>query len=60
MRTTLTILAVAPLAAVVLTFGAPVTLISGTAVAGGNIGPQYWCGAPICPTKHPPGIYRRR
>jgi hypothetical protein len=46
-----TLLAIALLAAGMLTVGAPVTPISGTAVAGGNIGPQYWCGAVVCPPK---------
>jgi hypothetical protein len=43
-----TSLAIVLLAAVALTFGAPVTPISGTAVAGGG-GPEKWCGAQICP-----------
>ena len=46
-----TLLAIALLAVATLTFGATVTPISGTAVAGGNMGPAYWCGAAICPPK---------
>lgn len=46
-----TLLAIA-LAAATLTIGAAtVAPISGTAVARGNVGPQYWCGAPVCPPK---------
>ncbi len=54
-----TLLAIALLAAAVLTFGAPVTPISGTAVAG-DAGPHKWCGAAICPTPRPPWTYRGR
>ena len=51
MKTSLAILTIVLLAAAALTVGAPATPISGTAIAGGNIGPQYWCGAVICPPK---------
>ncbi len=54
MRTLLAIL----FALGLLTFGAPVTPISGTAVAGGG-GPDKWCGAAVCPTKQPPWIRGR-
>jgi hypothetical protein len=60
MKVVLAIALTSVLAAVSLTFGAPVTPISGTAVAGGNVGPQYWCGAPICPTPNPPWTTRGR
>ena len=54
-----TLLAIALLAAGLLTFGAPATPISGTAVAGGNIGPQHWCGAQVCPPRKTyPGTHR--
>jgi hypothetical protein len=53
-----TLLAIALLAAGMLTVGAPATPISGTAVAGGNIGPQYWCGAAVCPPRTPKGTHR--
>jgi len=46
MRTLLAIL----LASGLLTFGAPVKPISGTAIAGGG-GPDKWCGAQVCPPK---------
>ena len=55
-----TLLAIVLLAAGALTFGAPVTPMSGTAVAGGG-GPDKWCGAAICPPKQAPfGTYRGR
>ncbi len=55
-----TLLAIALLAAGMLTFGAPVTPMSGTAVAGGG-GPDKWCGAAVCPPrKLPTGPYRGR
>lgn len=63
MKTLLAILATVLLAAATLTFAAPATQMSGTAVAGGNVGPAYWCGAPICPPKPgqtPYGTYRGR
>jgi hypothetical protein len=48
-----TLLAIA-LAAATLTFGATLTPISSTAVAGGG-GPDKWCGSPaICPPKQTP------
>jgi len=53
-----TLLAIALLAAGMLTFGAPVTPMSGTAVAGGG-GPDKWCGAAVCPPKKTyPGTHR--
>ena len=52
-----TLLAIALLAAGMLTFGAPVTPMSGPAVAGAS-GPDKWCGAVICPTQAPPGTHR--
>lgn len=55
-----TLLAIVLLAAAALTFGAPVTPMSGTAVAGGG-GPDKWCGAAICPPKQlPAGTHRGR
>ena len=54
MKTLLAIVLTLVLAAATLTFGAPTTPIPGTAVARGNIGPQYWCGATVCPTPKPP------
>ena len=42
METLLAIVLTLVLAAATLTFGAPTTPIPDTAVAGGNIGPQYW------------------
>lgn len=60
MQTSLAILTIMLLAAAALTVGAPVTPISGTAVAGGNVGPQYWCGAAICPPQTPYGPTRGR
>ena len=61
MKTLLAIVLTSALAVATLTFGAPVTPMSGTAVAGGNIGPQYWCGAAVCPPKQTPlGTYRGR
>jgi hypothetical protein len=58
MKALLAIALTSVLAAATLTFGAPVTPISGTAIAGGNIGPQYWCGAAVCPPKTPKGTHR--
>ena len=48
MKTSLAIVLAFVLAAATLTFGAPVTPMSGTAVAGGG-GPDKWCGAAVCP-----------
>jgi hypothetical protein len=49
------------LAAATLAIGvAIVTPMSGVAVAGDHLGPQYWCGAAVCPSQHPPWIRRRR
>ena len=59
MKTSLAIVLASVLAAATLTFGAPMTPMSGTAVAGGNIGPQYWCGAAVCPPQTPKGTHRR-
>jgi len=59
MKTSLAILATALLAAAILTFGAPMTQMSGTAVAGAG-GPDKWCGAAVCPSQHPPWIHRGR
>jgi len=60
MKTSLAIVLAFGLAAATLTFGAAVTPISGTAVAGGG-GPDKWCGAAICPPKQTPlGTYRGR
>jgi hypothetical protein len=42
-----TLLATVLLAAATLTFGAAMTPISGTALAGGG-GPDKWCGAAVC------------
>jgi hypothetical protein len=58
MKALLAIALTSVLAAATLTLGAPVTPISGTAVAGGNIGPQYWCGAAVCPPRTPKGTHR--
>jgi hypothetical protein len=53
-----TLLAIVLAAAVTLMFGATVTPISSTAVAGGG-GPDKWCGAAVCPPKHiPSGSYQ--
>jgi len=60
MKTSLAIVLAFVLAAATLTFGAPVTPMSGTAVAGGG-GPDKWCGAAVCPPKQLPlGTYRGR
>jgi hypothetical protein len=58
-----TLLAIA-LVAAALTIGATtVAPISSTAVARGQVGPEYWCGAVVCPPKPrqaPYGTYRGR
>jgi hypothetical protein len=53
MKTSLAILVTVLLAAATLTFGAPVTQMSGAAVARGS-GPDKWCGAAVCPPKQAP------
>ena len=54
-----TLLAIALVAAALTIGTAAVGPISGTAVAGGD-GPDRWCGAAICTTKHqaPPGSHQ--
>jgi hypothetical protein len=55
-----TFLAIALAAATVAIGAAILTPMSDIAVARGNLGPQSWCGAPVCPPQHPPLIHRRR
>jgi hypothetical protein len=53
MKTLLAIALTVAFAAATLTFGAPVTPISGTAVAGGPL-PSTYCGQNFCPPKQSP------
>jgi hypothetical protein len=54
MKALLAIVLTLAFAAATLTFGAPVTPISGTAIAGGPLGPNTWCGQNFCPPKPKP------